>query len=73
MNGLTYKDRVTEQSHHLEMAGVFVQIGLLPHTDFVKETQPPIALSKFREIEINPRCKTSVPGIFAAGDCTTVP
>ncbi len=47
-----------------------MQIGLLPNTDWLKGT---LALSRFGEIEIDARCQTSVPGIFAAGDVTTVP
>jgi NADH-dependent peroxiredoxin subunit F len=70
MNGLTYKDRATEQQHHLEMEGVFVQIGLLPNTDWLKGT---LNLTRHGEIEIDARCHTSVPGVFAAGDATTVP
>jgi alkyl hydroperoxide reductase subunit F len=52
------------------LAGVFVQIGLVPNTEFLKES---VALSKFGEIEIDAKCATNVPGVFAAGDCTTVP
>jgi alkyl hydroperoxide reductase subunit F len=70
VNGLTYTNRVTNESHHVELEGIFVQIGLLPNTDFLKGT---LNLSKYGEIEIDPRCQTSVPGVFAAGDCTTVP
>ena len=70
MNGLSYKDRVTEASHHLELDGVFVQIGLLPNTDWLKGA---LNLSRHGEIEIDARCQTSVPGVFAAGDATTVP
>ena len=70
MNGLFYKDRATDALHHLEMEGVFVQIGLLPNTAWLKGT---LALSKHGEIEIDARCQTSVPGVFAAGDATTVP
>jgi alkyl hydroperoxide reductase subunit F len=54
----------------LDLAGVFVQIGLLPNTDWLKDT---IALSPRGEIEIDARGQTNVPGVFAAGDCTTVP
>ena len=68
--GLDYKDRATNELHSVELAGVFVQIGLLPNTDWLKGT---VALSKFGEIEIDARCQTSVPGLFAAGDATTVP
>ncbi|MEF9996741.1 MAG: FAD-dependent oxidoreductase, partial [Burkholderiaceae bacterium] len=68
--GLDYKDRATNELHSVELAGVFVQIGLLPNTDWLKGT---VALTKFGEIEIDARCQTSVPGLFAAGDATTVP
>ncbi|MCC6200973.1 MAG: alkyl hydroperoxide reductase subunit F [Moraxellaceae bacterium] len=70
MNGLTYKDRNSNELTRLELAGVFVQIGLLPNTDWLKDT---IALSPRGEIEIDARGQTNVPGVFAAGDCTTVP
>jgi alkyl hydroperoxide reductase subunit F len=70
MNGLFYKDRATDALHHIEMEGVFVQIGLLPNTAWLKGT---LNLSKHGEIEIDARCNTSVPGVFAAGDATTVP
>jgi alkyl hydroperoxide reductase subunit F len=68
--GLAYTDRASGASHPVELAGVFVQIGLLPNTDWLKGT---LALSKFGEIEIDARCHTSLPGVFAAGDATTVP
>jgi len=70
MNGLNYKNRETGDSVHIDIDAVFVQIGLLPNTDFVKGT---IDLSKFGEIEINSHGATSMPGVFAAGDVTTVP
>jgi alkyl hydroperoxide reductase subunit F len=70
MNGLNYKNRETGESVHIDIDAVFVQIGLLPNTDFVKGT---IDLSKFGEIEINSHGATSMPGVFAAGDVTTVP
>ena len=70
MNGLTYKDRNSNELIRLELAGVFVQIGLLPNTDWLKDT---IALSPRGEIEIDARGQTNVAGVFAAGDCTTVP
>jgi alkyl hydroperoxide reductase subunit F len=70
VNALSYTDRTTGQSHKLELEGVFVQIGLVPNTEFVKGT---IDLSRFGEIEVNARGETSVPGVFAAGDVTTVP
>jgi alkyl hydroperoxide reductase subunit F len=52
------------------LEGVFVQIGLVPNTEFVKDV---VARSKFGEIEVDARGATNVPGVFAAGDCTTVP
>ncbi len=70
VNGLTYTDLSTGTSHHLELAGVFVQIGLLPNTGWLKDT---IDLSKYGEIEVDSHGQTSLPGIFAAGDVTTAP
>jgi alkyl hydroperoxide reductase subunit F len=70
VNGLSYTDRLTGQSQHIALEGVFVQIGLLPNTDWLKGT---LNLSRFGEIEIDAKGQTSVPGVFAAGDCTTVP
>jgi len=70
VNGLTYTDRITGQSQHVALEGVFVQIGLLPNTDWLKGT---VNLSRFGEIEVDARGQTSVTGVFAAGDCTTVP
>ena len=70
VNGLKFKDRATGQEHHVELEGVFVQIGLIPNTEWLKGT---VALSKFGEIEVDAKGHTNVPGVFAAGDCTTVP
>jgi alkyl hydroperoxide reductase subunit F len=70
VNGLIYKDRATNQLHRVDLEGIFVQIGLLPNTDWLKGT---MALSPRGEIEVDARGQTSLPGIFAAGDCTTVP
>ncbi|MBS1145218.1 MAG: FAD-dependent pyridine nucleotide-disulfide oxidoreductase:Pyridine nucleotide-disulfide [Proteobacteria bacterium] len=70
VNGITFKDRVTEEIKHVELEGIFVQIGLLPNTDWLKGT---LNLSRFGEIEIDAKGQTSLPGVFAAGDCTTVP
>jgi alkyl hydroperoxide reductase subunit F len=70
VNGLVYTDRSTGASHHLELAGVFVQIGLVPNTGWLKDT---LALSQYGEIEVDSRGQTSLPGVFAAGDVTTVP
>ncbi len=70
VNGLRYKDRVTDQEHTVSLEGVFVQIGLVPNTEFVKGT---VELSKYGEIVVDAKCHTNVPGVFAAGDVTTVP
>ncbi len=70
MTGLHYTDRVSGATHTLPLAGVFVQIGLLPNAEFLRGT---VELSRFGEIIIDAKCHTSVPGIFAAGDVTTVP
>ncbi len=70
VTGLVYKDRTTDQLHEVELEGIFVQIGLVPNTEWLKGT---VALSPRGEVEVNARGETSVPGVFAAGDCTTVP
>ncbi len=70
VNGLVYTDRVGGESHRLELEGVFVQIGLLPNTEWLKGT---VALSPRGEIEVDAHGRTSVQGVFAAGDVTTVP
>ncbi|AKE88667.1 MULTISPECIES: alkyl hydroperoxide reductase subunit F [Rhodococcus] len=70
VTGLTYQDRTTETAHTLELEGIFVQIGLLPNTEWLTGT---IELSPRGEIVVDDRGQTSVPGVFAAGDCTTVP
>jgi alkyl hydroperoxide reductase subunit F len=70
VNGLQYTDRQTGASHRIDLEGIFVQIGLLPNTDWLKGT---VALSRHGEIEIDAHGRTSVPGVFAAGDATTVP
>ena len=71
VNGLIYEDRETGESKQLDVAGIFVQIGLVPNTEFLKDSD--IELSQRGEIEIGARGETSVPGVFAAGDVTTVP
>jgi len=70
VNGLRYKDRITTQEHTVALEGVFVQIGLIPNTEFVKGT---VEMSKYGEIVVDAKCHTNVPGVFAAGDVTTVP
>ncbi|MDG6348963.1 alkyl hydroperoxide reductase subunit F [Luteimonas sp. 8-5] len=70
VSALVYKDRESGESRTIELAGVFVQIGLLPNTEWLKGT---VELSPRGEIVIDERGATSVPGVFAAGDATTVP
>ena len=70
VNGLRYADRATSTAHSIDVAGVFVQIGLVPNTDFLKGT---VELSRYGEIIIDAHGATSLPGVFAAGDATTVP
>ncbi len=70
VNGLKYKDRATGEEHTVAVEGVFVQIGLVPNTEWLKGT---VELSKFGEIVVDAKGDTNVPGVFAAGDCTTVP
>ena len=70
VTGLTYTDRPSGSSHRVDLDGVFVQIGLLPSTDWLAGT---VALSPRGEIEVDARGQTSVPGVFAAGDATTAP
>jgi alkyl hydroperoxide reductase subunit F len=67
---LVYTDRPSGESRRIALEGIFVQIGLLPNTTWLKGT---LNLSKYGEVEIDARGQTSVPGVFAAGDCTTVP
>ncbi|NLS25116.1 Alkyl hydroperoxide reductase subunit F [Sphingomonas sp. S2M10] len=70
VSGLTYKDRNSGAEHDIALEGIFVQIGLVPNTEWLKDA---VALTQRGEIEIDARGETSQPGIFAAGDCTTVP
>ncbi|MGQ4877796.1 alkyl hydroperoxide reductase subunit F [Billgrantia sp. LNSP4103-1] len=71
VTGLTYEERASGEIKRLELEGIFVQIGLVPNTEWL--TDSPIELSARGEIVIDERGMTSVPGIFAAGDVTTVP
>ena len=70
VTGLRYKDRSSGAERMVQLAGVFVQIGLVPNTEWLKGT---VELSRHGEIVVDPRCATSLPGVFAAGDVTTVP
>ena len=70
VSGLAYKDRASGDTQHVGLEGVFVQIGLVPNTEWLRGT---VELSKYGEILIDDKCATSLPGVFAAGDVTTVP
>ncbi|GAB2587165.1 alkyl hydroperoxide reductase subunit F [Dyella jejuensis] len=70
VTGLAYIDRASKQNERVELEGVFVQIGLLPNTEWLKDA---VKLSPRGEIEVDARGETSVPGVFAAGDATTTP
>ncbi|MEY8748462.1 alkyl hydroperoxide reductase subunit F (plasmid) [Niallia taxi] len=67
VNGISYIDRDTEEVHHVELQGVFVQIGLVPNTDWLGDT---IERTRFGEIVVDRHGSTNIPGVFAAGDCT---
>ncbi|MCD9490154.1 alkyl hydroperoxide reductase subunit F [Photobacterium phosphoreum] len=71
VTGISYKDRNTDEIKHIELAGIFVQIGLVPNTEWLKEST--VALTPRGEIEIGAHGNTNINGIFAAGDVTTVP
>ncbi len=70
LTGITYVDRETEEEHHLELQGVFIQIGLAPNTEWLGDT---LERTKIGEIVVDKRGGTSIPGVFAAGDCTDSP
>ena len=70
VSSIEYEDRTTETNHSIDLDGVFVQIGLVPNSHFLGDV---VETTKFGEIVINEKCETSQPGIYAAGDVTTVP
>jgi len=70
VSSIVYQDRSTGETHERDLSGVFVQIGLVPNTGFIKGF---VDLNRFGEIEIDERCHTDRKGIFACGDVTTVP
>ncbi len=70
VTGLIYRDRTSDQAHTVELEGIFVQIGLVPNTEWLHGA---VAMTNRGEIEIDAYLATSVPGVFAAGDVTTVP
>lgn len=70
VNGITYVERDTGEVRHIELQGVFVQIGLVPNTDWLGDT---VERTRFGELVVNSHSATNVPGVFAAGDCTNSP
>jgi alkyl hydroperoxide reductase subunit F len=68
--GLSYQDRTTGEVKRVDLDGIFVQIGLVPNTEWLKGA---LTLSPRGEIEVDARGQTSATGVFAAGDATTVP
>jgi len=70
VSAIEYQDRATNEEHSLALAGVFVQIGLVPNSQFMKGV---VDLTQYGEIVVDSKCNTSEPGIYAAGDVTTVP
>jgi NADH-dependent peroxiredoxin subunit F len=70
VNGLDWRDRSTGDEAHVPLEGVFVQIGLVPNTEWLKGT---VELSRHGEVIVDAKGQTSLPGVFAAGDATTVP
>ncbi|MCA1203246.1 alkyl hydroperoxide reductase subunit F [Priestia flexa] len=67
VNGITYIDRETEEEKHVELEGVFVQIGLVPNTDWLGDD---VERTRMGEIVVDKHGATNIPGVFAAGDCT---
>ncbi|ARF17816.1 alkyl hydroperoxide reductase subunit F [Sporosarcina ureae] len=70
VNGVTYTDRDSGEEHHIELDGIFIQIGLVPNTDWLGDS---IERNRFGEIVIDKKGATNVPGVFAAGDCADEP
>ena len=70
VNSLTYTDRKTGESHNVVLAGIFVQIGLIPNTEWLKGV---VDLTPRGEVIVDARGQTSIPGVFAAGDVTNTP
>ncbi|MCC5816754.1 MAG: alkyl hydroperoxide reductase subunit F, partial [Leptospira sp.] len=70
VHALTYKDRTSDEIKTIDLDGVFVQIGLIPNSDFAKGI---LEMNRFGEIIVDDKCKTNIPGIFACGDVTTTP
>ncbi len=70
VSGITYKDKVSGETHSLPVSGVFIEIGMIPNTEFVSNL---VELDEYNRIKIDPWTgKTNVPGVWAAGDCTNI-
>jgi alkyl hydroperoxide reductase subunit F len=70
VSGITYTERDTGHDQHIELEGVFVQIGLVPNTDWIGDS---LERTRFGEIVVDHHGATDMPGVFAAGDCTNTP
>lgn len=70
VNGIRFKDRISGEEHLVPLEGVFVQIGLVPNTEWLKGS---VELSRFGEIIVDDHGRTNIPGVFAGGDATTTP
>jgi len=70
VNGISYVDRITEVTHHIDLQGVFILIGLVPNTDWLGTS---VERNHFGEIVVDKHGATNIPGVFAAGDCTNSP
>jgi len=70
VTALEYEDRSEQKIHQIPVDGIFVQIGLIPNSNFIKNT---VETNKFGEILIDEKCRTNIPGIYAAGDVTNIP
>ncbi len=70
VSAIRYEDRASSESHSVSLEGVFVQIGLVPNSQFIADA---LDTTRFGEIVVDEKCRTSAQGIFAAGDVTTVP
>jgi len=70
VTGMVIKDLKSDQSKRLKVTGVFIEIGLVPNSEAVREL---VALNKWGEVPINCSCETAIPGLYAAGDVTNVP
>ena len=70
VNGIAYVERDTGTEHQLDLSGVFIQIGLVPNTDWLGDS---VEHTRFGEIVVDNHGATNIPGLFAAGDCTNIP